>query len=190
MTFILTRADRRASKKMGKKYRDERKLRQALSKQPHNERLHTLRLVANTMSGPLTEHEAELSEVLLERSRQRDWYHGGLPGREVGGQLLPPRITGQDPRKLYDLKDVRLGAVFFSWDIEIARIYADLAEGPIYRVSPIGDVSVHPTEVRLLVLYDRHIQPLRTPDGRWYRDLEPRNFCAPSATVLEVLPNG
>jgi hypothetical protein len=62
----------------------------------------------------------------------RRWYHGGIPGLEVGDLILPPAATGatgtgDDPDWL----------VFVTTRFDRARAFACASSGDVYEVRPV-----------------------------------------------------
>lgn len=70
------------------------------------------------------------------------WFHGGIPGLDIGDELLPPTCSGVDLRRKYGeaegaTEDQR--RVFISRDPRHAATYAySYPHGDVYEVEPLG----------------------------------------------------
>lgn len=98
------------------------------------------------------------------------YFHGGVPGLEVGDQVLPPSVTGTPTTADYGAVRVcRRDRIYATTDAAAARVFAALAP-----FGGGGDVY----EVELAEPID--------PDGDWHGPAND-SVCAPSGTVVQVL---
>lgn len=76
------------------------------------------------------------------------WYHGGVPGLEVGELLLPPDISGtRHTLSAYasEPHGQRRDVVYLARIQDHARAYAALyPDGAVYRAEPIGATEPDP----------------------------------------------
>jgi hypothetical protein len=68
------------------------------------------------------------------------YFHGGIPGLEVGDRILPPSVTGTPTTADYAAAPIcRRDRVYASTELRIARVYAALAplggHGDVYQVA-------------------------------------------------------
>ena len=136
-------------------------------------------VVSRYWSGPLQPDEIAFNRELLKRELDGDetWFHGGLPGREVGDRLLPPSITGSDPRGIGDSIPDRLEYVYFTYSLEVGEHYAGRVPGgcgQLYEVEPEGEIFADPIELRVAMLLRDWNVPINS-------------FAATSAKVVRIL---
>lgn len=138
------------------------------------------------LAGPLSERERHLSDWLVSKVEPCRWYHGGFGGLAAGDELLPAGLTGADPRREGDLVSDRLSRVYFTPDRDFADQYRQqVPGGQLYVVNPAGRIEADPADLRMLVLMDRHVLPLFNEGLA--EALHAKGFCAPRATIVEVL---
>lgn len=126
------------------------------------ERFQVARIVAEqACGGPFDAEELAISDALVERLGDRDWFHGGLPGREAGEFLLPAEVTGNDPRSCGDEIMDRAKFVYVTPSRTVAEEYANHANGKVYRVKPLGPMIVDPAEQRTFLLVARAFGPMK-----------------------------
>ncbi|MGE5543859.1 MAG: hypothetical protein ACM3UW_02710 [Bacillota bacterium] len=83
-------------------------------------------------------------------SKEKRFYHGGIPGLNKGDILLPPCITGKSTlleySKKIDQNSVqRSDRVYITTDKQAADMYAMVyPHGDTYKVSPIGELEDDP----------------------------------------------
>ena len=143
--------------------------------------------VARQFNGPLTDREREISDRLVRGLGPQTWYHGGMAGRCVSDLLLPPHVTGADPRGVGKgaLAQNRMRSVYFTNSIQSARRYAhDLAGGQVYAVEPMGRIELDSTDLRALILLDEIAPIIRCNALAMFPHI---GFCADKAVVKEVL---
>jgi hypothetical protein len=68
------------------------------------------------------------------------YFHGGIPGLEVGDRILPPSISGTPTTADYAAAAIcRRDRVYASTELRVARVYAALAplggHGDVYQVA-------------------------------------------------------
>lgn len=114
----------------------------------------------------------------------RRFYHGGFPGLERGGALLPASTTGNSMVRRMEQEqgqaiatDARYSPdfVYMSTSKLDATIFAAGSEGDLYEVQPVGPYGVDPDmpgsfkarSVRVVRVIARH--PVNLPDleGRY-----------------------
>jgi hypothetical protein len=98
------------------------------------------------------------------------YFHGGIPGLEVGDRILPPSVTGTPTTADYAAAPIcRRDRVYASTELRIARVYAALAtlggHGDVYQVA------------------------LQDPNERDGAEVGAGgdSVCAPSATVIRIV---
>jgi hypothetical protein len=124
------------------------------------ERFEAAKIVAErALGGPFGAEEDALSAAIVELSAGRPWFHGGLPGRRPGDELLPASVTGADPRSCAAEILDRSSYVYLTQSRAVALDYAEAAKGLVYRVRPIGPVIVDPTELRTWILVAKAFGP-------------------------------
>lgn len=113
------------------------------------------------------------------------WYHGGVPGLEVGERILPPDTTGATTRLSRFAESIgaphgtRTDVVYLASNPEHARAFAALyPDGALYAVEPESDVEPDPdapevasmttSAVITAVLYKRVTFAHRRPES-WLR---------------------
>lgn len=128
-------------------------------------------------TGPLTSAELAFHEKFVPEASEDDvWFHGGMPGRQEGDLLLPPSVTGEDPRNIGKQIPDRLNWVYLTMAEEIAYAYAaKCPDGTIYMVEPQGELRVDPIDLRVAMLLEKDYCSAYTA------------FCASSAKVVKVL---
>lgn len=125
------------------------------------ERFEAAKMVAEqALGGPFDPDELALSDAIV-RLASGPFFHGGLPGREIGEFLLPAHLTGADPRSCGDEIMDRRAFVYITPDLAEAQGYAELAKGKVYRVQPMGPMIVDPTELRTFLLVARAFGPIK-----------------------------
>lgn len=145
------RAVRRRGAEMNRKER--RLFQSATRKSTWDETVQIAAEVAGKMVSPaLSDFEKRLSDEIIAGLEGQPFYHGGLPGRQVGDYLLPARVTGEDPRGNKDELTNRVDHVFATARLDVAWSYADLAGGVVYKVEMEGVVGVDETELRMALL--------------------------------------
>lgn len=79
------------------------------------------------------------------------WYHGGVPGLEVGERILPPDTTGAPARLSRYAEAIgtphgtRTDVVYLASRPEHARAFAALyPDGALYQVEPESDTEPDP----------------------------------------------
>lgn len=113
------------------------------------------------------------------------WYHGGVPGLEVGARILPPDITGATQRlsgiagAFGAPHGTRTDVVYLASNQDHARAFAALyPDGALYQVEPESDTEPDPdapevaamttSAVITAVLYKRVTFAHRRPES-WLR---------------------
>lgn len=80
------------------------------------------------------------------------YYHGGMPGIPIGGEIRPPCETGHKCASDYGSAHVhRRDRVYLTTDLAAAKLYATMhpsLRGIVYRVEPIGEVESDPDCVK------------------------------------------
>jgi hypothetical protein len=98
------------------------------------------------------------------------YFHGGIPGLEVGDRILPPSVTGTPTTADYAAAPIcRRDRVYASTELRVARVYAALAP-----LGGHGDV------------YEVALQDPNEPDGVEV-GAGGDSVCAPSATVIRIV---
>ena len=136
-----------------------------------------------------------LNHLIATSTDDRPWLHGGAPGLKPGDLLLPRAVTGNGngsgdhftpgTRTLNEPADA--GFVYITRAMTGAQNYATAyagRTGTIYRVSPVGPVTVDTYMVRLAAFHSEVAELLE-----WQiRSGEiPLACCCESAIVAEVL---
>lgn len=106
--------------------------------------------------------EFAVSSALSTLASRGVWFHGGILGLSVGDNLLPARLTAQDPRKCGKACVERGNYVFITPLLATASLYANLANGSVYIVQPSGSVAVDPAEIRAIQLLRKTYAPMET----------------------------
>jgi hypothetical protein len=140
---------------------------------------------------PLSVYERSIGRQLAAHVLVRGptWFHGGMTGRAVGNMLLPPRVTGADPRCEGDVAPIKAGFVYVTWSPEMAAWYAERnraagTQSEVYRVEPQGTPKLDPELLRMAILHSFDREKLSPPE-MWQRYLY--SFTCESAKVVEVL---
>lgn len=109
----------------------------------------------NSSDDPMTDIQ-RWGELL---SKQKRYYHGGIPGLKKGDKILPPARTGRSTLLKYgreiDPKGVqREDRVYLTTDHRAAELFAaTYPRGDVYKVVPDGDVEEDPDCLELGLSY-------------------------------------
>lgn len=104
----------------------------------------------------------------MARVKVTTYFHGGVPGLQPGGQLLPPSHTGTpcgaDVARAVGVTPPRRDRVYLAHHADEARVYASLAGGDLYEVEAEGEVepdldgvSVHCASARVRKVVERQV---------------------------------
>jgi hypothetical protein len=103
------------------------------------------------LKAPLSQHEVEIGKSFVLPSPP--FFHGGFGGLRAGDVILPPELTGKDPRLLGEDVPFRKSHVYFTNKLDVAHRYASMCEnGNVYIVKPVGEINVSPIAVRAYLL--------------------------------------
>jgi hypothetical protein len=122
-------------------------------------------------------YEVRLERQIMAQMADAEWYHGGAQGLSV---IVPASVTGADPRfNRHDVPD-RADWVHLTSDRDMALDFAAYHPngGKVYRVKPVGPVSILPAHLRwasLMVRGTPQFDPLALP----------MTFCCGRAEVIE-----
>lgn len=88
------------------------------------------------------------------------WFHGGVPGLEVGEWLAPPDVSGTDHRlsRYAAGQDhgTRTDVVYLTPRQQVARAFAAMyPDGALYRVAPEGPLAPDPDAPDVAVMCGR-----------------------------------
>ncbi|MEM9341412.1 MAG: hypothetical protein AAGA87_00035 [Pseudomonadota bacterium] len=151
-------------------------------------------ITADYWHGIHTDYERALGRALAERQAHVQWFHGDHAGVfKLGDRILPPQLTGKDPRREGLLNPDRNLFAFFTREIDIAKEHARAKFGGwVYRVEPEGEIlpdtlALRPLQLMFtqpgLTLRHRHVK-----GATFLSDMNRliNNYCAPSAIVTQV----